>query len=93
MQFLNTERKKQMAKKINVQSQDDFESELKSEVPVFDGTAVTILRQGEYAFKIVKITVDSKTLELGELEVIGEAGSKYEAVEKFKIAVIQNKII
>jgi hypothetical protein len=82
-----------MAKKINVQSQDDFESELKSEVPVFDGVAVTIVKQGERAFKIVRVTIDSKSLELGELEVIGTADTKYEAVEKFKIAVIQNKVI
>jgi len=73
--------------------QEDFEIQLKGEPPVFDGVAVTIVKQGERSFKIVKITIDSKTLKLGELEVIESADTKYEAVEKFKIAVIKNKVI
>lgn len=83
-----------MSKKPNKpQSQDDFESELKSEVQVFDQLAVTIVKIADRQFKIVKIPIDSKTLELGELEVIDTAESKPEAVEKFKIAVARNGII
>ncbi len=75
------------------QNQDDFEAELKSEVAVFDGVALSILKIKDREFKIIKIPVDSKTLELGEAEVIGTADSKPEAVEKFKIAVARSGII
>lgn len=75
------------------QSQDDFEAELKSEPQVFDQAAITIIKIADRQFKIVKIPIDSKTLEMGELQVIDTAESKPEAVEKFKIAVARNGII
>lgn len=74
-------------------SQDDFESELKSEVQVFDGKAVTILQDSPREFRLVKITLDLKTLEVGTVEVVDTAASKPEAVEKFKILVVRNGVI
>ena len=76
-----------------VQTQDDFESELKSEQQVFDQTAITIVKIADRQFQIVKISLDAKTLDVGKVEVIDTAESKQEAVEKFKINVARNGII
>jgi hypothetical protein len=80
-----------MSKKLK--SQDDFESELKSELPVFDGIAITSLKKADGTFLIVKIPVDVKNLVAGEVEVVDTATSRMEATEKFKIAVARNGII
>jgi hypothetical protein len=82
-----------MSKVKKVQSQDDFEAELKSEVKTYDSFAVSMIKQGPGEFKIIRIPVDSKTLAVGDLEVIGEGSERSEAVEKFKIAVVSNGVI
>jgi hypothetical protein len=73
-------------------TQDQFEAELKSEKPVYDGVAITILKSAE-GFKLVRIPVDEKNLKAGEVEVVDTATSRVEAVEKFKILVARSGIL
>lgn len=75
------------------QSNDDFEAALKSEPQVFDGVAVTILKKAEGGYNIVKVALDSKSLEAGEVTLIDAADNKYEAIEKFKLNVVREGII
>lgn len=72
---------------------DDFESALKGEPQVFDSITLGIAPRKEGGFNIVKISLDSKGLEAGEVEVIDTAESKWEANEKFKINVIKQRIM
>lgn len=74
-------------------TQDDFEAELQSKSAVFDQAAITIVKIKDRDFKIVKIPIDSTTLEVGKAEVVDTAEGKSEAVEKFKIAVARSGII
>jgi hypothetical protein len=78
--------------KTEVVSNDDFESALKSEPQVFDSLTLGIVRTAT-GFNIVKVPVDSKGLQAGELEVIDTADSRSEATEKFKINVVRLGII
>jgi hypothetical protein len=85
-----------MSKKSTAKTQDDFESELKGttvEESVFDGTALSIIKTTNREYLIVKVPLDIKNLKAGELEVIGKAATKAEAVEKFKLQVVRNNII
>jgi len=82
-----------MAKKMNVQSQDDFEAELKGEPENFDAVAISIIKYSNSQYKVVSIPIDSKTLKVGELEVLHEVTNRPEAVEQFKISVVRNGII
>jgi len=85
-----------MSKKNKAQTQDDFESELKGstvEQVVFDGAALSIIKTSNKEYLIVKVPLDTKNLNAGELEVIGKAATKAEAVEKFKLQVVRNNII
>lgn len=75
-----------------VQSQEDFEAELKSEPQVFDAKTLGISPSKE-GFNIVLVKVDSKGLEAGEVEVIDTATTKFEAIEKFKINAIRLGVI
>lgn len=79
--------------KNKVVSSDEFESALKSEVQVFDSVAVGILPRKEGGYNIIKVTVDSKGLEAGEVLVLDTAESRYEANEKFKIYVVKQGVI
>lgn len=74
-------------------SSDDFEAALKSEAQVFDSVAVGVIPRKEGGFNIVKIAVDSKGLEAGELTVLDTAETKWEATEKFKIYVVKQGVI
>lgn len=75
-----------------VQSQDDFEAELQSTPKVYDTITLGIAKT-EKGFNILKVSVDSKGLEAGEVEILDTAESKWEANEKFKIAVIKQGIL
>ncbi len=79
-------------KKVPV-SQDAFEAELKSEPQVFDGIAMGMVPRGDGGFRIVTVTLDTKSLEVGETTVVDTAESKAEAIEKFKINAIRLKVI
>lgn len=79
-----------MSKKVK--TQDEFESELKSETPTFDGLAVTILKK-DGGYSIVKIPVDTKTLKTGTVEIVDSAENKADAAEKFKILVVRSGIL
>lgn len=81
-----------MAKKKEVQTQDGFEAELKGEPKVFDAVTIGISKTAT-GFNIIKVTVDSKGLEAGEVEVLDTAESKVEANEKFKINVVRQGIL
>lgn len=74
-------------------TQDEFESALKSETAVFDGVALSVVKNSNREFKILKIAVDSKNLLAGEVEVVDVAGDRMEATEKFKILVVKNGLI
>jgi hypothetical protein len=74
------------------QSDDAFEAALKSEPEVFDVTSLALSPTAE-GFNLVKITLASKTLNVGSVEVIDTAQSKAEAIEKFKINAIRLKVI
>lgn len=82
-----------MAKKKQDISQDEFEAELKSEVPVFDSVLLGISPRKEGGFNITKATLDSKSLEIGEVTILDTAESKFEANEKFKINVIRQGVL
>lgn len=58
-----------------------------------DAKAITIADDGKGGFNILLIELNSVTLETGKVSIIDTAGSRYEAVEKFKINVVKNKII
>ena len=73
-------------------TQDEFEAELKSESPTFDGLAVTILKT-EDGYKLVKIPVDSKTLKTGNAEVVDSTNNRSEASDMFKILVAKSGIL
>ena len=75
-----------------IATQSDFESELKSEPQVFDAVTIGIAKTPA-GYSILKVTVDSKGLEAGEVEVLDTADSKVEANEKFKINVIRQGIL
>lgn len=75
------------------QSQEDFEAELKGEPQVFDSLALGVIPKKGGGFNLVKIAIDSKGLEAGELEVIDTATDRSEATEKFKINVIRLGIL
>lgn len=81
-----------MAKKESknvVVSADDFEAALKSEAQVFDSVTIGIAPRKEGGYNVVKISLDSKGLEAGDVEVIATAETKWEANEMFKINVIK----
>lgn len=84
-----------MSKKIKPvpANQEDFEAALKSEPQVFDGVALSIAKNTEGGFNIVKITFDPKGLEAGEVKVLDTADNRTEANEKFKIHVVKERII
>lgn len=79
-------------KKTEVISQDEFEAALKSEPQVFDAVTLGIVKT-ETGYSILKVSVDSKGLEAGEVEVIDTADSRAEANEKFKINVIKLRVM
>ena len=74
-------------------SNDDFESELKSEVQTFDAIAVGSIKQTDGTYKIIKVAIDSKNLEAGTIEVLDTAEFRAEANEKFKINVVRLGVI
>lgn len=76
-----------------VVSQEDFEAALKGEVQVFDALTMGIAPRVEGGYNIVKIALDSKGLEAGEVTVVDTAESKAEAIEKFKINAIRSKVL
>lgn len=78
--------------KTEVVSSDDFEAALKSEPQVFDSVTLGVVKT-DIGYSIIKVLIDSKTLETGEVEVIDTAESKAEANEKFKINVIRLKVM
>ncbi len=80
-----------MSKKLK--TQDEFEAELKSEAPTFDGIAISVLKHSVSSYSIVRIPVDSKSLKTGETEVVDTATSRTEATEKFKILVARSGLI
>lgn len=73
-------------------SQDEFEAELQSTPQVFDTVTLGIAKTAS-GYNILKVSVDSKGLEAGEVEVLDTAESKWEANEKFKINVIKQGIL
>lgn len=79
--------------KVKVVSQDDFESELKSETQVFDSVTLGISPRKEGGYNVISVKVDSKGLEAGEVTIIDTAEHKFEAIEKFKIAVVRQGVI
>ena len=82
-----------MAKKKEVQSQDDFEAELQSTPKVFDTPMLGISKKSDGGYNIVKVMIDARTLETTEVEVLETAETKWEANEKFKINVIKQGIL
>ena len=74
-------------------SQEDFEAELLGEPQVFDSVAVGITPRKEGGFNIIKVLVDSKGLESGDVEILDTAENKWEANEKFKIYVIKQGVL
>lgn len=79
-----------MSKKTSAPiSQEDFEAELQSVRQVFDAVTVGIAPKVGGGFNILKVSVDSKGLEAGVVEVIDTAEHKAEANEKFKINVVK----
>lgn len=82
-----------MAKKNKPQTQDDFESALQSTPQVFDSVTLGIAPRKEGGYNIVKISLDPRGLEAGEVEIIDTAEGKFEANEKFKINVIKLGIL
>ncbi len=81
-----------MSKNKN-KTHDDFEAQLKSEVPIFDGVATGVLKLDNGKFQIVKVEIDVKNLKAGEVTVLDTADHKAEAVEKFKINVVKLGVI
>jgi hypothetical protein len=82
-----------MAKKIKAPvSQDEFEAELQSTPQVFDTVTIGIAKT-DSGYSILKVSVDSKGLEAGEVEVLDTAEGKWEANEKFKIHVIKQGVL
>lgn len=79
-----------MAKKKD--TQQDFEAELKGEPQVFDTVTIGIAKTAT-GYSILKVSVDSKGLEAGEVIVLDTAEGKAEANEKFKIAVVKQGIL
>lgn len=73
-------------------TQDGFEAELKGEPQVFDAVTIGIAKTAT-GYSILKVTVDSKGLEAGEVEVLDTAENKGEANEKFKIHVVKQGIL
>ena len=80
-------------KKSGPVSQDAFEAELQSAPQVFDTVTLGISPRDGGGYNIVKVSVDSKGLEAGEVEVLDTAEGKWEANEKFKIHVIKQGIL
>lgn len=74
-------------------SQEDFEAELQSTPQVFDSVLLGISPRKEGGYNITKATLDSKSLEIGEVVVLDTAETKWEANEKFKINVIKQGVI
>lgn len=74
-------------------SQEDFEAELKSEPKVYDVITLGISNRADGGFNLLRVKVDSKGLEAGEVEIIDTAENKWEANEKFKIAVIKQGVL
>lgn len=85
-----------MSRKVKIEkhvtSDADFEAELKGEVQVFDTVTIGIAKTAT-GFSILKVSVDSKGLEAGEVEVLATAESKVEANEKFKIHVVRQGVL
>lgn len=77
----------------NKQTQDEFEAELKGELPVYDRLAITILPKAGGGYNLAKILVDTKNLKAGALEIVDTADSRSEAAEKFKLLVVKNGIL
>jgi len=75
------------------QTDDAFEAALKSEPQVFDVTSLAISPRTGGGFNLVKVTLDSKSLEVGTVEVFDTAENKFEAIEKFKINAIRLQVI
>lgn len=73
-------------------TQQDFEAELKGEPQVFDTVTIGIAKTA-VGYSILKVSVDSKGLEAGEVVVLDTAESKAEANEKFKINVVKQGIL
>lgn len=80
-------------KKSDTISNEDFEAELQSAVPVLDCPLIGIAKNAAGGFNIVRVKIDAKTLDVGEVEVLESADSKFEANEKFKINVVKQGIL
>jgi hypothetical protein len=78
-------------------AQDEFEAELQSKTITLEAfnpdTPLVGIAKTEKGFLLLKVMVDSKTLETGEVEVIDTAENKWEANEKFKINVVKTGIL
>lgn len=82
-------------KKSTPVTQDEFEAELQSVVPVavvYDTVTLGVAKTAT-GYNILKVSVDSKGLEAGQVEILDTAESKWEANEKFKINVIKQGIL
>lgn len=79
-------------KKKAVVTDDGFEAELKGEPQVFDTITIGMAKTPT-GYSILKVSVDSKGLEAGEVTVLDTAESKGEANEKFKIHVVKQGIL
>ena len=73
-------------------TQQDFEAELKGDPQVFDTVTIGIAKTAT-GYSILKVSVDSKGLEAGGVEVLDTADGKAEANEKFKINVVKQGIL
>lgn len=79
-------------KKEALASQDEFEAELKSEVPVLDVPTIGIVKT-DTGYAVVKVLISGKDLTGDNIQVLETADNKFEANEKFKINVIKLGII
>jgi len=76
---------------------EEFEASLKGEdtKKAFkaDTVALTTVACKDGSYKVLEIEVDSEGMTTGQVKVLETAASKYEAAEKFKLAVVRNGLI
>ena len=88
-----------MTKKVKEPpTHEEFEASLKGEAPAKkafnkDTVALTTVACKDGSYKVLQIEVDSEGMTTGEVKVIETAATKYEAAEKFKLAVVKNGLI
>lgn len=80
-------------KTVKPQTQDDFEAELKSEPKVFEGKALGVITLEDGRYQVIKVFLDTKTLEVGSVEVVETTADRNEAVSRFKIQAVHNGIV